>query len=93
MTLSFQATIQYRQDIEFFIAVNFLYVVLDESQHIKNPSSNIYRAVMRLRADHRIVLTGTPVENSLTDLWTQLSFVNPGFWAHSPSSDASLPGP
>ena len=67
-----------RQDIEFFITVNFLYVVLDESQHIKNPSSNIYRAVMRLRADHRIVLTGTPVENSLTDLWTQLSFVNPG---------------
>jgi SNF2 family DNA or RNA helicase len=67
-----------RQDIEFFIAVNFLYVVLDESQHIKNPSSNIYRAVMRLRANHRIVLTGTPVENSLTDLWTQLSFVNPG---------------
>jgi len=67
-----------RQDIEFFIAVKFLYAVLDESQHIKNPSSNIYRAVTRLRADHRLVLTGTPVENSLTDLWTQLSFVNPG---------------
>lgn len=67
-----------RQDIEFFIAMNFFYVVLDESQHIKNPSSNIYRAVTRLRADHRIVLSGTPVENSLTDLWTQLSFVNPG---------------
>ena len=67
-----------RQDIEFFISVKFLYAVLDESQHIKNPSSNIYRAVMRLRAEHRIVLTGTPVENSLTDLWTQLSFVNPG---------------
>jgi superfamily II DNA or RNA helicase len=67
-----------RQDIEFFITMNFFYVVLDESQHIKNPSSNIYRAVTRLRADHRLVLTGTPVENSLTDLWTQLSFVNPG---------------
>ncbi|MFZ2286608.1 MAG: DEAD/DEAH box helicase [Bacteroidales bacterium] len=67
-----------RQDIEFFIAMNFFYVVLDESQHIKNPSSNIYRAVTRLRSDHRLVLSGTPVENSLTDLWTQLSFVNPG---------------
>jgi SNF2 family DNA or RNA helicase len=53
-------------------------VVLDESQHIKNPTSHIYRSVMRLRADHRLVLTGTPVENSLTDLWTQLNFVNPG---------------
>jgi superfamily II DNA or RNA helicase len=67
-----------RQDIEFFVTMNFFYIVLDESQHIKNPSSNIFRAVTRIRAEHRLVLTGTPVENSLTDLWTQLSFVNPG---------------
>lgn len=67
-----------RQDIEIFTQLNFFYVVLDESQHIKNPSSHIYRSVMRLRADNRLVLTGTPVENSLTDLWTQLNFVNPG---------------
>ncbi len=67
-----------RQDIEIFTSINFFYVVLDESQHIKNPTSHIYRSVMRLRADHRLVLTGTPVENSLTDLWTQLNFVNPG---------------
>ena len=67
-----------RQDIEFFTAMNFFYVVLDESQYIKNPSSNIYRAVSRLKSKHRLALTGTPVENSLTDLWTQLSFVNPG---------------
>jgi superfamily II DNA or RNA helicase len=67
-----------RQDIQFFTAMTFFYVVLDESQHIKNPSSNIYRAVVQLKAEHRLVLTGTPVENSLTDLWTQLSFVNPG---------------
>jgi len=67
-----------RQDIDMLTRINFFYVVLDESQHIKNPASHIYRAVMRLRADHRLVLTGTPVENSLTDLWTQLNFVNPG---------------
>lgn len=67
-----------RQDIEFLVSVNFFYIVLDESQNIKNPSSNIYRAVTQLRAKHRLVLTGTPVENSLTDLWTQLNFVNPG---------------
>jgi len=67
-----------RQDIEFLSSMKFYYLVLDESQHIKNPSSHIYKAVMRLRTDHRLVLTGTPVENSLTDLWTQLNFVNPG---------------
>lgn len=67
-----------RQDIELFTSTGFFYVVLDESQHIKNPSSHLYRSVMRLRAEHRLVLTGTPVENSLTDLWTQLNFVNPG---------------
>ncbi|MDX9903918.1 MAG: DEAD/DEAH box helicase [Bacteroidales bacterium] len=67
-----------RQDIEILSAINFFYVILDESQHIKNPTSNIYRSVMRLRSSHRLVLSGTPVENSLTDLWTQLSFVNPG---------------
>ena len=67
-----------RQDIEILSAINFFYVILDESQHIKNPTSNIYRSVMRLRSSYRLVLSGTPVENSLTDLWTQLSFVNPG---------------
>lgn len=67
-----------RQDIEILSGIHFFYVILDESQHIKNPTSNIYRSVMRLRSSHRLVLSGTPVENSLTDLWTQLSFVNPG---------------
>jgi superfamily II DNA or RNA helicase len=67
-----------RQDIEFFSKYTFHYVVLDESQHIKNPASHVYRAVIRLKANHRLVLTGTPIENSLTDLWTQFNFVNPG---------------
>ncbi len=67
-----------RQDIEFFCRFDFHYIVLDESQHIKNPVSHIYKAVIRLKSNHRLVLTGTPVENSLTDLWTQFNFVNPG---------------
>lgn len=67
-----------RQDVEFFCGFNFHYIVLDESQHIKNPVSHIYKAVIRLKSNHRLVLTGTPVENSLTDLWTQFNFVNPG---------------
>jgi len=67
-----------RQDIELFSDFLFHYVILDESQMIKNPSSKLYHAVTELRAEHRIVLTGTPIENSLTDLWSQVNFVNPG---------------
>lgn len=67
-----------RQDIDIISTFHFHYVILDESQVIKNPASMIFRTVIRLKSDYRLVLTGTPVENSLTDLWTQLNFVNPG---------------
>ncbi|MDX9928693.1 MAG: DEAD/DEAH box helicase [Bacteroidales bacterium] len=67
-----------RQDIDIMSEYGFHYIILDESQVIKNPGSAVYRAVSRLKGEHRMVLTGTPVENSLTDLWTQMNFVNPG---------------
>jgi SNF2 family DNA or RNA helicase len=67
-----------RQDIDIISQFRFHYIILDESQVIKNPASMIFKTVSRLRSDYKLVLTGTPVENSLTDLWTQLSFVNPG---------------
>jgi len=67
-----------RQDIDIFSSFNFHYIILDESQVIKNPGSAVYRTMTRLRSDFKLVLTGTPVENSLTDLWSQLNFVNPG---------------
>lgn len=67
-----------RNDLEFLGSLPFFYVILDESQLIKNPASKVSRAVRRLQAENRLVLTGTPIENSLTDLWTQLSFLNPG---------------
>lgn len=67
-----------RQDIEILSQFNFHYIVLDESQVIKNPASQLYKTVTQLKSEHRLVLTGTPVENSLTDLWTQLNFVNNG---------------
>lgn len=67
-----------RQDIELISQFRFHYIILDESQVIKNPASMLYRTVTRLKSDFKLVLTGTPVENSLTDLWTQLNFVNPG---------------
>ena len=67
-----------RQDIEQLSSFQFHYVILDESQMIKNPSSKLYQSMIELRSEHRIVLTGTPIENSLTDLWAQINFVNPG---------------
>jgi SNF2 family DNA or RNA helicase len=67
-----------RQDIELISSFNFHYIILDESQVIKNPASMLYRTVTSLKSEFKLVLTGTPVENSLADLWTQLNFVNPG---------------
>ncbi len=67
-----------RQDIEIISSHPFHYIILDESQVIKNPSSMLYKIVTSLKSQFKLVLTGTPVENSLTDLWTQLNFVNPG---------------
>src|SRR5208337_3948747 len=52
--------------------------VLDEAQAIKNPNAKQTRAVKSLKAKARIVLTGTPIENNLRDLWSIFNFVNPG---------------
>jgi hypothetical protein len=53
-------------------------VILDESQTIKNPESQVARAAYRLQGTFKITLSGTPVENSLEDLWSQMHFLNPG---------------
>lgn len=74
--LSGYATI--RNDIELIKEHDFLYVILDESQYIKNASSKTYQAMLELEAEHRLVLTGTPIENSLSDLWSQMNFINDG---------------
>ncbi len=67
-----------RIDIDLFKAYFFEYVILDESQNIKNPSSKSFQAVRQLRSRFKLILSGTPVENSVNDLWTQISFINPG---------------
>lgn len=67
-----------RIDVETLRHYPFHYVILDESQAIKNPSSHVTRAVMQLQARHRLILSGTPLENSTLDLWSQMSFLNPG---------------
>jgi SNF2 family DNA or RNA helicase len=67
-----------RLDVELFQKFYFNYVILDESQVIKNPTSNIAKAVRELKSRHKLVLTGTPIENTTLDLWSQMSFINPG---------------
>ncbi|MGC4021972.1 MAG: SNF2-related protein [Cyclobacteriaceae bacterium] len=67
-----------RLDIENLSKFNFNYIILDESQVIKNPSSNIAKAVMQLQSKFRLTLTGTPLENTTLDLWSQMTFINPG---------------
>jgi SNF2 family DNA or RNA helicase len=66
---------------EFF----FNYIILDESQAIKNPSSNISAAVMQLKSKQKLILTGTPVENGTMDLWSQMNFINPGLLGNQSS--------
>jgi non-specific serine/threonine protein kinase len=67
-----------RRDAPVFKDFKFHYVILDESQKIKNPSSQTAKAARLLKADFRLVLTGTPVENNTIELWSQFSFLNPG---------------
>jgi len=67
-----------RVDADLLQGFYFNYIILDESQNIKNPSSKSFKAVRQLKSRHRLVLSGTPIENSVSDLWTQLTFLNPG---------------
>lgn len=67
-----------RSDMEHFSEYAFGYVVLDESQAIKNPSSQVTKAVQMLQARNRIALSGTPVQNNTLDLYAQMHFLNPG---------------
>lgn len=54
-------------------------ICLDEAQNIKNPNTKQSRAIRRLKAHHRVAMTGTPVENRLTELWSIFDFINPGY--------------
>ena len=68
-----------RRDLEKYRARQFAAVVLDEAHHIKNPDSQVAQAACALRSDHRFVLTGTPMENSVRDLWSIMHFALPGY--------------
>ena len=70
-----------RNDIEKLKDIEFDTIILDESQNIKNIDSKISKAVMLLNAKHRFALSGTPIENSLFELYSLFRFINPGFFS------------
>ena len=67
-----------RSDIKLLVSVEFDYVVLDESQAIKNPASKVTRAASLLHAKHRLCMSGTPLQNNTFDIFAQMNFLNPG---------------
>ena len=67
-----------RVDIDILSDFYFNYIILDESQAIKNPDSLISKKIRQLKSRRKLILTGTPIENSTLDLWSQMSFLNPG---------------
>ena len=64
-------------DLEFLKTIEFNYLVLDESQQIRNKDSKVFRSLNQLIAKYKVSLSGTPIENSLSDLWSQMEFINP----------------
>ncbi|MBE0392813.1 DEAD/DEAH box helicase [Flavobacterium sp. PL002] len=65
------------RDVAILEKYQFRFLILDESQYIKNKNSKIFKAINQIKADNRISLSGTPIENSLDDLWSQMEFINP----------------
>ena len=65
------------RDISILEKYNFRYLILDESQYIKNKNSKIFKSISQIKASNKISLSGTPIENSLDDLWSQMQFINP----------------
>jgi SNF2 family DNA or RNA helicase len=67
-----------RSDIKLLMSVEFDYVILDESQAIKNPASKVTKAACLLNARHRLCMSGTPLQNNTFDVFAQMNFLNPG---------------
>jgi len=68
-----------RRDVDQYAGMEFAAVLLDEAQHIKNPDSQNAQSAASLRAERRVALTGTPVENTVRDLWSLMHFLMPGY--------------
>ncbi len=82
-----------RRDIDQYVSREFACLILDEAQHIKNRSTQNAIAAKRIRAAHRLVLTGTPIENSVADLWSIMDFLMPGYMGTHENFRASYEQP
>jgi len=72
------------RDIDRLNEQTFSYLVLDEAQKIKNPKTKLYQSLQALKSEHRLCLTGTPIENHLGELWSIFNFLMPGFLSNLP---------
>ena len=68
-----------QKDIDLYKQFTFTYAILDEAQHIKNRGTRNAKSVKMIEAKHRLILSGTPIENSLDELWSLFDFLMPGF--------------
>jgi TATA-binding protein-associated factor len=68
-----------RNDVDILVAQNWNYLVLDEGHLIKNPKAKVTIAVKRLLSNHRLILSGTPIQNNVLELWSLFDFLMPGF--------------
>lgn len=68
-----------RNDIDFFGSIHWNYCILDEGHIIKNGKTKLARAIKQLSANHRLILTGTPIQNNVLELWSLFDFLMPGF--------------
>ncbi len=78
------------RDIVMLSEVDWDYLVLDEAQAIKNRTTQTSRVMRSLKSNHRLALTGTPIENHLDELWALLDFLNPGFGKRAPTRNGAL---
>lgn len=82
-----------RRDEEFLSGLDFRYLILDEAQHIKNPMSATARAAKKLKSERRLAMTGTPIENRLSEIWSILDFVSPGLLDSLPKFEENYARP
>jgi len=68
-----------KRDVEHYIPMEFAYIIADEAQNIKNPSTQAAKSIKELNSRVRFALTGTPIENTLTELWSIFDFIMPGY--------------
>ncbi len=68
-----------QKDVDHYKPISFGYIILDEAQHIKNRGTRNAKSVKMISAEHRLILSGTPIENSLDEMWSLFDFLMPGF--------------